>query len=274
MVKALTSVMATLLVVVGFSTTVQAAAQSLEQRVDRLERRADNPVLIQLSRRLAEQQRQIQELYGEMDRLKYQLSQARDKMAKQYQETDERISQLEAQPVKPIEPVAAVPVVSSESVASAGAKAEAASKGKPGDAKAATNAIHAPTAEEQKAYEAAFALIKKSDYKSASKAFSSFKKQYPQSALASNASYWEGESEVILGHDQKALKAFKMVYEKYPDSSKAPDAMLRSADMLREMGQTKEAKALYQKLLKAFPKDKASGKAEQRLKDLKGKLGQ
>lgn len=271
MVKALTSAMAMLLVVVGFSTTVQAAAQSLEQRVERLERRADNPVLIQLSRRLAEQQRQIQELYGEVDRLKYQLSQARDKMAKQYQETDERISQLEAQPV---EPVAAVPVVSSESVASKGVQTKADSKNESGDAKAITNAIHAPTAEEKKAYDEAFALIKKSDYKSATKAFSAFKKQYPQSALASNASYWEGESEVILGNDQKALKAFKMVYEKYPDSSKAPDAMLRSADMHQEMGKSKEAKALYQKLLEAFPKDKASGKAAQRLKDLKGKSGQ
>jgi len=268
MVKALTSAMALLLAVVGFSATVQAATQSLEQRVERLERRADNPVLIQLSRRLAEQQRQIQELYGEIDRLKYQLSQTRDKMAKQYQETDERINQLETRPVG--KAVTAVPVVSSEAVTSVVESREA-TKEAAAESKAKTRAIHSATAEEKKAYDQAFGLIKKSDYKSASEAFAKFKKQYPQSELASNASYWEGESEVILGHDQKALEAFKMVYEKYPDSSKAPDALLRSADMHQEMGQVKEAKALYEKLLKAFPKGKAATKAEQRLKDLKSK---
>ncbi|MGE4499995.1 MAG: tol-pal system protein YbgF [Hydrogenovibrio sp.] len=268
MVKALTSAMALLLAVVGFSATVQAATQSLEQRVERLERRADNPVLIQLSRRLAEQQRQIQELYGEIDRLKYQLSQTRDKMAKQYQETDERINQLETRPAG--KAVTAVPVVSSEAVTPVVESREA-TKEAAAESKAKTRAIHPATAEEKKAYDQAFGLIKKSDYKSASEAFAKFKKQYPQSELASNASYWEGESEVILGHDQKALEAFKMVYEKYPDSSKALDALLRSADMHQEMGQVKEAKALYEKLLKAFPKGKAATKAEQRLKDLKSK---
>jgi tol-pal system protein YbgF len=268
MVKALTSAMALLLAVVGFSATVQAATQSLEQRVERLERRADNPVLIQLSRRLAEQQRQIQELYGEIDRLKYQLSQTRDKMAKQYQETDERINQLETRSAG--KAVTAVPVVSSEAVTPVVESREAA-KEAAAESKAKTHAIHPATAEEKKAYDQAFGLIKKSDYKSASEAFAKFKKQYPQSELASNASYWEGESEVILGYDQKALEAFKMVYEKYPDSSKAPDALLRSADMHQEMGQVKEAKALYEKLLKAFPKGKAATKAEQRLKDLKSK---
>lgn len=245
----------------GVMSVVSAAPQSIEERVQRLERMADNPVLIQLSRRLADQQRQIQNLYDEVDRLNYQLKQTQEKLAKQYQEADERLSALEnSSQVANNEAKTALlsdgNVTQVSSQESKGAEQSSSSKGM---------ATHVATTEEKRAYDAAFSLMKKSDYQGASKAFAAFKKKYPKSNLASNSAYWEGEAEAVLGNDKAALKAFVEVYETYPASLKAPAAMLRAADMYQDVGNQKKAKALYEKLIQEYPKKNVAEKARKRL---------
>lgn len=236
-----------------------AAPQSIEDRVERLERMANNPVLIQLSRRLAEQQRQIQSLYDEVDRLNYQLKQTQDKLAKQYKEADDRLSVLETSRTSSAE--------TEEESSSSVLVPEGTSGGAQSKAVSAQSGVttHAATAKEKSAYEAAFALMKKSDYKGASKAFSAFKTTYPHSDLASNSAYWEGEAEAVLGNDKAALKAFVDVYETYPASLKAPAAMLRAADMYDDLGDKKKAKTLYEKLIQDYPKKNVAEKARKRL---------
>lgn len=86
---------------------------TLDQRVQRLERMMENPVLLQLSRRLGEQQRQIQELQDENDRLKRDLRQLRALMDERYKENDERLSVLEGH-----EPKAAIPAVTAGAMTS------------------------------------------------------------------------------------------------------------------------------------------------------------
>ena len=77
-------------------TSVNAADTSIEQRLQRLERMTENPVLLQLSRRLGEQQREIQELHDAIDRLKRDLRNNENKSDKRYKETDDRLSYLES----------------------------------------------------------------------------------------------------------------------------------------------------------------------------------
>ena len=77
-------------------TLVNAAGTSIEQRLLRLERMTENPVLLQLSRRLGEQQREIQELHDAIDRLKRDLHNANLKSDKRYKESDDRLSALES----------------------------------------------------------------------------------------------------------------------------------------------------------------------------------
>ncbi len=79
-----------------------AQAATLDQRVKRLERMMENPVLLQLSRRLGEQQREIQTLQDENDRLKRQLEQFKKTQNQRYAETDERLSRIEGTEPKSI----------------------------------------------------------------------------------------------------------------------------------------------------------------------------
>jgi tol-pal system protein YbgF len=75
------------------ANAVQGA--TIDQRVKRLERMLENPVLLQLSRRLGEQQRDIQTLQDENDRLKRELRKLKALMDKRYKESDQRLSLLE-----------------------------------------------------------------------------------------------------------------------------------------------------------------------------------
>jgi len=72
-------------------------AASIEQRLQRLERMVENPVLLQLSRRLGEQQREIQELQDQIDRMQRTNRILKQKSDRRFNETDERIHALEMQ---------------------------------------------------------------------------------------------------------------------------------------------------------------------------------
>ncbi|PLA74758.1 tol-pal system protein YbgF [Hydrogenovibrio sp. SC-1] len=261
------------LVSVGMVMPAMAAQQTIEERLERLERMANNPAMIQLSRRLAEQHREIQTLYGEVDRLKYQLKQVEETQAEQYQEEDKRLSELEAAQKQSAEAplVAVTPVVPVVTPQPEQPVTESVDESKP-STKSDDKAIEVEpaTATEKKAYDAAFTLMKQSKYQAAIDDFAKFLKTYPNSQLASNSGYWQGEAEAVLGNEKKALAAFKNVYETYPSTHKAADAMLRAADILASLGEIDQAKALYEKCIKAYDHLPAAKKAQSRLKDLSG----
>lgn len=256
----------------GVTTTALAAQQTIEERLERLERMANNPAMIQLSRRLAEQHREIQNLYGEVDRLKYQLKQLEETQAAQYQEEDKRLSDLEA--VSKTDTDVMLPTAEVEVASPIAPQKPAEAIKAVEDAPAATEAddgvieVEPATATEKKAYDAAFALMKQSKYQAAIDAFAQILQKYPTSQLASNSGYWQGEAEAVLGNDKKALAAFENVYETYPTTHKAADAMLRAADILASLGEADQAKSLYQKCIKAYSHLPAAKKAERRLKEL------
>lgn len=83
--------------VLSLLVATNAQAQTnLEQRVERLERMLENPVLIQLSRRLGEQRREIQQLQDENDRLKRDFRQLESKLERYSQVTEQRLLRLDS----------------------------------------------------------------------------------------------------------------------------------------------------------------------------------
>ncbi|WP_168188929.1 tol-pal system protein YbgF [Thiomicrorhabdus sediminis] len=92
--KALVSSLAALLMM-PLAPSHAAQGASLDERVQRLERMMENPVLLQLSRRLGDQQREIQQLQDANDRLKRQMQLLQKKLDARYSETDQRLSVLE-----------------------------------------------------------------------------------------------------------------------------------------------------------------------------------
>ncbi|GAB6070043.1 cell division protein CpoB [Thiomicrorhabdus hydrogeniphila] len=264
-----------------------ATTGNLEQRVNRLERMMDNPVLLQLSRRLGEQQRDIQSLQDENDRLKRELRNIHSIMDKRYKESDERLSHLEGSEPKTsgmvvpdVEPdlvqedVAAPTPAVNTSLPVDKPKTVVNQNPTPVEANAAVTTESAEptviktrpaTDIEKEKYKQAFALMRASKYDESIQSFGDFIKQYPQSELASNAAYWSGEGYLIKGDNQKALDSFLMVIQRYPDSSKIPDATLRAGDSYRNLGNTKKAEMLYKQIINDRPTSRAAKNAQKRL---------
>lgn len=288
-------------------STVQAATQSnLQDRVARLERMANNPVLLKLSERLADQQREIGRLNDRIDRLKYVIKALKKQSTKQYLDADSRLTQLEKAPKTaivtppsvPATPVVLPPLASVKSdkkpistPTKSSKKATATPKlsvpkktavtqqptqkstptSKPQTSTLANQAIHPATAEETATYQKSFNLLKTHQYKLAFNAFSDFVKRYKNSALAANAVYWKAEITAVQVKNKAAAKIFSEVVSLYPTSAKVPASLFRWANIEADLKNTKKAKALYQKIIKQYPNDTIAKKAKSRLDALQGK---
>ncbi len=287
-----------------FAVPVYAAqSATLDQRVTRLERMLENPVLLQLSRRLGEQQREIQSLQDENDRLKRDIQRFRNIVNQRYTETDERLSRLEGvepkaaaaigaasimaepQQTMPMETVpssmasamantaASAPVTEPESMAPTveATVAVEAEQSAMTEGNAPVSSADQPiqtrpaTAAEKEAYKSAFALMRSSKYDESIHAFESFIQSYPESDLASNAAYWAGEGYLVKDKSEQALKSFLTVIQQYPDSPKVPDATLRAGDSYDNLGQRAKAVEMYQKIINDRPHSKAASNARKRL---------
>ncbi|WP_019894096.1 tol-pal system protein YbgF [Hydrogenovibrio halophilus] len=269
---------------------VAASAQTLEERVERLERKANNPILVQMSRKLGQQQTQIQEIFNQLDLLEHRINELKDTQTLRYQDNEARISELETslkalqKQARSLLPAGALNGVGAEATSgSVSSNDESASSNDASDEPASAESSNGkkkekaePPSEESKpdvdqkklkqAYDDAFALLRESKYEPAVTAFETFIDDHPDHPLSANAAYWQGEALSVLGKKAEALKAFEHSYETFPESSKAADAMLRSGDTLDNLDRKEAARERYQALMEVYPDTRLAEKAQSRLK--------
>lgn len=238
-------------------TSVQA--QTLEQRVERLERMADNPVLIQHSQRMAQQEREIQSLHGQMDHLLLKIDTLQKQLSQNYVDMDERINKLEAGLRVSPSTAGQTPVVVPAEISTSATQTEI----------TPVKESASPGLTEQERYDAAFTLLRESHFDEAITAFKAFVKDYPATSLTSNAFYWLGEAYMIKQDFTQAYDAFNTVIQKFDKSNKISDSLLRGADSLVGLNRLDEAKAMYQDLIKRDPNSRSARTAERRLERFK-----
>ncbi|UOD27982.1 tol-pal system protein YbgF [Massilia violaceinigra] len=122
---------------------------------------------------------------------------------------------------------------------------------------------------EQRTYDAAMAMFKGGDYKSAASALGEFVRRYPASGYAANAQYWLGNAYYALRDYKNAISAQETVVSQYRDSAKAPDAMLNIASSYTELKDTKNARKALKDLVAKYPESSAAQAAKDRLAVLK-----
>ncbi|WP_029934400.1 tol-pal system protein YbgF [Thiomicrospira pelophila] len=236
---------------VGFS-------QTLEQRIERLERISSNPVLLQHSQRMNDQQREIQSLYDQVDRLVRQVQTLESKLDQSYEEMDERLNKLETRPKQTASPESTTQL---DSAVVGSVKTEA--------AKSASTAVGSGsaqnTADAKADYDKAFGLLREGKYDESIQALSQFVKDFPNTSLTSNGYYWLGEAYLIKQEFAKAYAAFDTVIKQHVNSNKVEDAMLRGADSLVGLNRLEEAKQLYEQLVKQAPESRSAKSAVRRL---------
>lgn len=99
-------------------------------------------------------------------------------------------------------------------------------------------------------------------------ALQGFVKAYPKSGYQSNANYWLGQLNYNKGSKDDAAFYFATVVKQYPKSQKSSEALYKVGLIMQDKGQKDKAKAVYQQVLKQYPNSAGSKLAEKKLSTL------
>jgi tol-pal system protein YbgF len=272
--SAFTALCAAALTLAGCASTspeedpVQIKLNDLETRLTRIERVVSNNSLLDVSNQLGTMQADLRSMHNDIDVLNHALDTSRKQQHDLYADLDQRLKALESRAgVGSGGAGGAASGAAGGNGALAGAVAGGAAAGAalpPGAASDGATAGGAGAADTV-SYQAAFGLLKNSQYDQAIQAFQSFLSTYPTSPLADNAQYWLGEAYYVNRSFSDALAAFQRVVDKYPQSRKVPDALLKVGYCDYELKQFQAAKDVLTQVQKTYGDTPAGHLAQQRL---------
>ena len=180
-----------------------------------------------LYNRISAQDTVVKDLTAKMEQLEFQQKQLEERLTKMNADIDVRFNMLQNE------------------------KAATSTSDKGASNKAAAQA----------AYDNAYNIMKKGDYKAAEGAFTTFMKDYPKSDLVGNANYWLGETYYARGLYEQAVGIFADGFTKYKKNSKAADNLLKLGLTMNKLNKKTEACTAFKSLSTEFPK------ADKKLKD-------
>lgn len=219
----------------------------LAERVQRLERIVEGQGLANLLLLVEQLQTEARRLQGEVQELRHEIEGLENQQRELYRDLDRRLQQL-SQVEENLPPIPA------EKTAE--------------DATAEMGLVVAVDPGE-KAYRAAFELLKERRYREAITAFSQFLQQYPESSYRADVQYWLGETYYVLRDSSAAAAAFQSLIEQYPKSTKIPDALLKQGLIYYELEQWEQARVKFQEAIARLPDSTVSRLAEEHLDRMK-----
>jgi tol-pal system protein YbgF len=235
---------------------VQIKLNDLDTRLARIERVLANQSLLDLANQNEAVRADVRAMHNDVDQLTNSLEAGRKQQRDLYADLDRRMKALESRGGG-----------GAGAAAGSGAGAGAGATAGSGDAGAGSSGADSATgaADDKTAYQAAFDLLKNSQYDRAIAAFQKFLTAYPTSQLAENAQYWLGEAHYVNKSFPEAQAAFQRVVDKYPQSRKRPDALLKIGYCQYELKQWDQAKGTLTQVTTQFADTPAGHLAQQRL---------
>ena len=230
-----------LVLLLGAGSAQAISKRELEQRIVRLERLIQQQSEMFL--RLEQLQEEMRSIRGELELHGHSLETLKRRQQEIYRDLDERIGKLESAP------------------GSARQEEQPA-----GEGEELPQPEVAVGADEQQAYQQAFAHLRKLEYPRAVSGFTEYLKSYPEGRYAPNAQYWLGEIRYVRGAYKRAIAEYRKFVEGHPDNARVPEALLKMGLSYRELGNARAARRQFEALLERFPD---SPEAEQARKYLK-----
>lgn len=118
---------------------------------------------------------------------------------------------------------------------------------------------------EQQAFEAALATFRKGEFVAAQTAFNDFLKRHPQSGYRPTALFWLGNAQYANRDYRGAIGTFRALLAQAPDHPRAPEAVLSIANCQIELKDNVGARRTLDDLVKAYPQSEAAVAAKERL---------
>jgi len=254
------------IVLVCLLAPLPAAAQSAEERLDRIERQLEGRGLIDLLNQMEQLQRNVQQLRGEIEVQTHTLEDLQRRQRELYLDIDRRLQQLESGGAPP-------PVLSGPGTGTSPLSGPAGMATPPPPVAGQTPPSAAPPsatpAEEQAEYDKALAVLREGRYADAAAAFNRFMVNYPESNYTDNANYWLGETYYVTRDFPRAMTTFSKLVEFYPQSSKVPDARLKIGYIHYENRDWNAARQELSGLVTDYPGTTAARLAGDRLQRMK-----
>ncbi|MDH5301212.1 MAG: tol-pal system protein YbgF [Gammaproteobacteria bacterium] len=227
---------------------VDTSSMTIDQRIKRLERMAENQNAAQLQASIDRLEREAESLRGDLDEARHALEQLKRQQKDLYMDADQRLQQLES---------------------GGGSSKGGVAVGVQSDEAAPAESVSELSLDEAGTYQKAFAELKAGQYQQALATFQGFLQTYPDGAYADNAQYWLGEVYYVMRNYPAAIEEFAKVIKNFPDSSKVSDAYLKSGFAYYELKDWKKAQQSLTQVLQKFPSSSAARLAERRVQQMK-----
>jgi tol-pal system protein YbgF len=102
-------------------------------------------------------------------------------------------------------------------------------------------------------FDIALGYFKQRAYENAEKGFAGFLEKNPKNKLASDATYYLGESFYQRGRQPEAAEQYLKISTQYANSPRAPEALLRLGQSLNALGAKEQACATYGEIARKYP---------------------
>ncbi len=255
----------------GLMLLPAAAAQTVEERLDRLERLVEAQGQVDLHARIEALQAEVRELRGELERHGHEVGQLRNRQRDLYTDADRRLVQLErrsgvsapTEVTTPVPPAAPQPPVI-EPVTPVSAESP------PAPAEEAPAPISMQTQPgEVEAYQSAFNLLRELRYDQAVGEFEAFLELYPHGRYAHIAQYWIGEAHYAQRRFVDAIDAYRKLRARHPNSPKLAEALLKIGYSYHELEQFDRAREALNEVVRTYPGTTEAGQAETMLQRMR-----
>lgn len=246
-----------------------SAAFSLEQRVTILERQISNlnPLLVQID----DLQQQLQNLQGKLESQQHAVKVLEEQVRNQYLALEKRTAPAIRRSTLATENAAVNPSVANTLSPRPLVDMSSTKKQTSNDRKSMLP-NSAPTPAVERAYQAAFQLLKTKQYNEAIEAFEAFNKKFPNDLNVANADYFLGQLYLLQGQADAAINFFKRFISRYSQDSRVPDAMLQCGLAYFAKGDKAMAMELFEKIIQQYPDSKAAQAAQARLQQFKAMI--
>lgn len=117
-------------------------------------------------------------------------------------------------------------------------------------------------------YQAAYQDYTQGNFALAIDGFREYLRNFPQTDLSDNATYWIGESYYRQGMFRRAIEHFDTVLERYPRSDKVPSALLKKGYAHLELGEGNPGAGELRRVIRDYPNSDEASLARERLRDL------
>jgi tol-pal system protein YbgF len=257
----------------------QANSESLEMRVEKLERILENKTLLDMNMRIESLQQEVQKLVGQMEVESHNIEELKKRQRNLYLDIDRRMQRLEGGSsssgavggIEPALPGTGGTAGSGQPTGESGAVGMVsppmgAATGEAGTSTSSqAGAAGAGSESDRAAYQDAFNLLRQGKYDQASTALKNYVAQHPNSEYADNAQYWLGEVSYVQRNFEVALSEFNKVITNYPNSPKYADALLKIGLTQYELQHWDQAKKVFNELMSRYPNTAGAQIAEKRL---------